>query len=106
MRSFGETSKGADGVGGSQLNTCAYEQYLDKPEVIHAYREQQLIQAPEFIPLSEHGAVEGRFRPRSLDDVRAAAVPAECLYSSLIWHTTAVIITGRHRHFRYNPVLS
>jgi hypothetical protein len=71
VRTFGEASKGADGEGGSQLNTCAYERYFDKPEVIRAYHEQQLIQTPEFTLLSEHEAVGGRFRPRSLDDVRA-----------------------------------
>ncbi|KAI9444530.1 hypothetical protein H4582DRAFT_1909484 [Lactarius indigo] len=53
---------------GSQLNTSAYERYFDKPEVIRAYREQQLIQTPEYTLLSEHEAVGGRFRPRGLDD--------------------------------------
>jgi hypothetical protein len=74
VRTFGEeTSKVADGdnENGSQLNTWALERYFDKPEVIRAYREQQLIQTPEFTLLSEHEAVGGRFRPRSLDDVRA-----------------------------------
>jgi hypothetical protein len=74
VRTFGEeTSKVADGdnESGSQLNTWALERYFDKPEVIRAYREQQLIQTPEFTLLSEHEAVGGRFRPRSLDDVRA-----------------------------------
>ena len=60
-----------DGEGGSQLNTSAYERYFDKPEVIRAYREQQLIQTPEYTLLSEGDAVGGRFRPRGLDDVRA-----------------------------------
>ena len=58
-------------MSGSQLNTWAYERYFDKPEVIRAYRQQQLIQTPEFTPLSEHGTVGGRFGPQSLDDVRA-----------------------------------
>jgi hypothetical protein len=74
VRTFGEeTFKVADGdnESGSQLNTWALERYFDKPEVIRAYREQQLIQTPEFTLLSEHEAVGGRFRPRSLDDVRA-----------------------------------
>lgn len=71
VRTFvGEASKAAEGdnESGSQLNTWAYERYFDKPEVIRAYREQQLIQTPEFTLLSEHEAVGGRFRPRSLDD--------------------------------------
>ena len=73
VRTFEDASKvaGCDNESGSQLNTWAYERYFDKPEVIRAYREQQLIQTPEFTLLSEHGAVGGRFRPRSLDDVRA-----------------------------------
>ncbi|KAH9988944.1 hypothetical protein BJV77DRAFT_719377 [Russula vinacea] len=62
VRTFGESSKGAtDAEGGSQLNTCAYERYFDKPEVIHAYREQQLIQTPEFTLLPEQGLWEGGF---------------------------------------------
>ncbi|KAH8993935.1 hypothetical protein EDB92DRAFT_340219 [Lactarius akahatsu] len=56
------------GDAGSQLNTSAYERYFDKPEVIRAYREQQLIQTPEYTLLSEHEAVGGRFRPRGQDD--------------------------------------
>jgi hypothetical protein len=77
VRTFGEDLKAADGddESGSQLNTWAYERYFDKPEVIRAYREQQLIQTPEFTLLSEHEAVGGRFRPRSLDDVRAYPSP-------------------------------
>ncbi|KAH9980502.1 hypothetical protein BJV74DRAFT_887798 [Russula compacta] len=62
---FGDAAAGSES---SQLNTSAYERYFDKPEVIRAYREQQLIQTPEFTLLSEHEAVGGRFRPRSLDD--------------------------------------
>jgi len=68
VRTFGDAAAGADA---SQLNTSAYERYFDKPEVIRDYREQQLIQTPEFTLLSEHEAVGGRFRPRSLEDVRA-----------------------------------
>jgi hypothetical protein len=72
----------AAGVDGSQLNTSAYERYFDKPEVIRSYREQQVIQTPEFTLLSEHEAVGGRFRPRGLEDVRAelAWLPDSFLY--------------------------
>ncbi|KAH9070701.1 hypothetical protein EDB83DRAFT_2673960 [Lactarius deliciosus] len=63
VRTFG----GGD-AGSQQLNTSAYERYFDKPEVIRAYREQQLIQTPEYTLLSEHEAVGGRFRPRGQDD--------------------------------------
>ena len=71
VRTFGDEA--AEGPQGSQtnLNTSAYERYFDKPEVIRAYREQQLIQTPEFTLLSEGEAVGGRFRPRGLEDVRA-----------------------------------
>jgi hypothetical protein len=71
VRAFGDAAIEGDPEGEQvNLNTSAYERYFDKPEVIHAYREQQLIQTPEFTLLSEHEAVGGRFRPRSLDDVR------------------------------------
>ncbi|KAI0299874.1 hypothetical protein BC826DRAFT_993862, partial [Russula brevipes] len=53
VRTFGDADMGVDGP---QLNTSAYERYFDKPEVIRAYREQQLIQTPEFTLLSEHEA--------------------------------------------------
>ncbi|KAI0275184.1 hypothetical protein BC834DRAFT_36091 [Gloeopeniophorella convolvens] len=62
VRAFG------DGTDGAGLNTSAYERYFDKPEVIRAYRDQQLIQTPEFTLLSEHEAVGGRFRPRGQED--------------------------------------
>jgi hypothetical protein len=72
VRKFGDdAAEGSSEGSQSNLNTSAYERYFDKPEVIHAYREQQLIQTPEFTLLSEGEAVGGRFRPRSLEDVRA-----------------------------------
>jgi hypothetical protein len=71
VRTLGDADADA-GADGPQLNTSAYERYFDKPEVIRAYHEQQLIQTPEFTLLSEHEAVGGRFRPRGLDDVRVA----------------------------------
>ena len=48
-----------------QLNDFARQRYFDRPEVILAYREQQLIQTPEFTLLPEDASVGGRFRPRS-----------------------------------------
>ncbi|KAI9438439.1 hypothetical protein BJY52DRAFT_548818 [Lactarius psammicola] len=66
VRAFG--GEGDASAEGSQLNTSAYERYFDKPDVIRAYREQQLIQTPEYTLLSEHEAVGGRFRPRGQDD--------------------------------------
>jgi hypothetical protein len=93
VRAFGEGE-------GSQLNTSAYERYFDKPEVIRAYREQQLIQTPEFTLLSEHEAVGGRFRPRGLDDVRAelSSVFSFFLNGYSGFNLTYYDATGRYRH--------
>jgi hypothetical protein len=51
------------------LNRNANERYFDRPEVLKAYKEQQIIQTPEFTPLSVAGSVGGRFRPRGGEDV-------------------------------------
>ena len=50
---------GGDTGSDSELNTSTYERYFNKPEVIRAYCEQQLIQTPEYTLLSEHEAVGG-----------------------------------------------
>ncbi|KAG6337062.1 hypothetical protein ID866_2015 [Astraeus odoratus] len=47
------------------LNNVAKQRYFDRPEVIQAYREQQIIETPEFTLLPEDASVGGRFRPRS-----------------------------------------
>ncbi|KAA1468128.1 hypothetical protein DENSPDRAFT_833332 [Dentipellis sp. KUC8613] len=51
-----------------QLNTSAYDRYFERPNVLKAYREQLVIQTPEFTTLPEHAAVGGRFRPRVPDE--------------------------------------
>ncbi|TFY71330.1 hypothetical protein EVG20_g1687 [Dentipellis fragilis] len=51
-----------------QLNTSAYDRYFERPDVLKAYREQLVIQTPEFTTLPEHAAVGGRFRPRVPDE--------------------------------------
>ncbi|KAF7796568.1 hypothetical protein EIP86_007749 [Pleurotus ostreatoroseus] len=56
-----------------QLNTQAYSRYFDRPEVQKAYKEQQVIQTPEFSLLPEDAVVGGRFRPRGSDEVRIHA---------------------------------
>ena len=76
VRAFAGGDAGSD----SELNTSAYERYFDKPEVIRAYREQQLIQTPEYTLLSEHEAVGGRFRPRGQDDVRVLIFFSLCSF--------------------------
>ncbi|KAI6163894.1 hypothetical protein EDD17DRAFT_440613 [Pisolithus thermaeus] len=48
-----------------QQSTVARQRYFDRPDVIKAYREQQIIQTPEFTLLPEDASVGGRFRPRS-----------------------------------------
>ncbi|KAI6047899.1 hypothetical protein EDC04DRAFT_2620490 [Pisolithus marmoratus] len=52
-----------------QQQTVARQRYFDRPDVIKAYREQQIIQTPEFTLLSEDASVGGRFRPRSSAEV-------------------------------------
>ncbi|KAH9829452.1 uncharacterized protein C8Q71DRAFT_404946 [Rhodofomes roseus] len=51
-----------------EINTHAYGRYFDRPEVQKAYKEQQLIQTPEFTQLDEDASVGGRFRPRVAED--------------------------------------
>lgn len=47
------------------LNTTSNQRYFDRPEVLKAYREQQVIQTPEFVNIAENPSVGGRFRPRA-----------------------------------------
>jgi hypothetical protein len=54
------------------LNSHANQRYFDRPDVIQAYREQQIIQTPEFTTLSEDASVGGRFRPRISAEVRSS----------------------------------
>ncbi|KAI0078858.1 hypothetical protein K474DRAFT_1739813 [Panus rudis PR-1116 ss-1] len=51
-----------------ELNKHAYGRYFDRPEVQKAYREQQIIQTPEFSQLPEEAIVGGRFRPRGSEE--------------------------------------
>jgi len=51
-----------------QINSQAYSRYFDQPAVQKAYREQQLIQTPEFTQIDEDANVGGRFRPRGAED--------------------------------------
>ncbi|RDB28499.1 hypothetical protein Hypma_015843 [Hypsizygus marmoreus] len=47
----------------TQINIHANERYFDRPEVLKAYREQVIIQTPEFVNLGS--APAGRLRARS-----------------------------------------
>ncbi|KAF5313248.1 hypothetical protein D9619_002609 [Psilocybe cf. subviscida] len=53
------------------INTVANERYFDRPEVLRAFREQQIIQTPDFEAINESSTVGGRFRPRGAEDETA-----------------------------------
>ncbi len=52
------------------INARGYERYFEQPDVIKAYREQMVIETPEFHNTSEDHVVGGRFRPRLAEGVR------------------------------------
>jgi hypothetical protein len=60
------TSNGESAI---SINIVANDRYFDRPEVLKAFREQEIIQTPEFWPISESSSVGGRFRPRGAEDV-------------------------------------
>lgn len=51
------------------VNVVANDRYFDRPEVVKAFREQVIIQTPEFSSIGESSNVGGRFRPRAAEDV-------------------------------------
>ncbi|KJA28516.1 hypothetical protein HYPSUDRAFT_51300 [Hypholoma sublateritium FD-334 SS-4] len=53
------------------INTVANDRYFDRPEVLKAFREQEIIQTPEFWPIPDSSSVGGRFRPRGAEDESA-----------------------------------
>ncbi|KAG1813345.1 uncharacterized protein BJ212DRAFT_1482799 [Suillus subaureus] len=62
------------------LNSHANQRYFDRPDVIQAYREQQIIQTPEFTTLSEDASVGGRFRPRISAELPESADTSDAIY--------------------------
>lgn len=62
------------------LNSHANQRYFDRPDVIQAYREQQIIQTPEFTTLSEDASVGGRFRPRISAELPESADTSDAVY--------------------------
>jgi hypothetical protein len=56
------------------MNISANDRYFDRPEVVKAYRTQEMIQTPEFINI-ENSAAMGRLRPRNSEDVRVPSTP-------------------------------
>ena len=60
------------------MNIHANDRYFDRPEVVKAYREQLLIQTPEFSNISENPAAMGRLRPRNSEDVCGHNMP--CIF--------------------------
>ncbi|KAG1885532.1 hypothetical protein F4604DRAFT_106447 [Suillus subluteus] len=65
---------------GFGLNSHANQRYFDRPDVIQAYREQQIIQTPEFTTLSEDASVGGRFRPRISAELPESADTSDAVY--------------------------
>ena len=61
----------SDDPGGNAItvNMVANDRYFDRPEVVKAFREQAIIQTPEFSSIGESSNVGGRFRPRAAEDV-------------------------------------
>lgn len=54
---------------GIHINVVANDRYFDRPDVLKAFREQAVIQTPEYEAISESISVGGRFRPRNQDEV-------------------------------------
>jgi hypothetical protein len=54
-------------------NEAANERYFDRPEVVKAYREQQLIQTPDFAEITETPTAMSRLRPRNSEEVRGSS---------------------------------
>ena len=52
------------------INVRGNERYFDRPEVIRAYRAQEIIQTPEYTKIDSNALVgAGRLRPRNAEDV-------------------------------------
>lgn len=51
-----------------QVNTLGNELYFNRPEVLKAYREQLIIQTPEYTNISDIPVVGGRFRVRNSEE--------------------------------------
>ena len=83
-------ANGSSGDGselGIKINVVANDRYFDRPEVLKAFREQAIIQTPEFESIGESSStVGGRFRPRGQEDVCAFLVSEA---SWLIYKTVA-----------------
>ena len=54
------------------LNVQANDRYFERPEVLKAFREQLIIETPQFVHVADLPSVGvgGRFRPRGSGDVR------------------------------------
>ncbi|OAX40058.1 hypothetical protein K503DRAFT_864912 [Rhizopogon vinicolor AM-OR11-026] len=65
---------------GFGLNSHANQRYFDRPDVIQAYREQQIIQTPEFTNLPEDASVGGRFRPRVSAEIPESVDTSDTVY--------------------------
>ncbi|KAJ7040296.1 hypothetical protein C8F04DRAFT_251954 [Mycena alexandri] len=55
-------------AGGSGLNLLAHQSYFERPEVLKAYREQTIIETPEYTNVSDTPSVGGRLRVRTTEE--------------------------------------
>ncbi|KAJ7492314.1 hypothetical protein FB451DRAFT_527544 [Mycena latifolia] len=53
---------------GSGLNLRAHESYFERPDVLKAYREQTIIETPEYSNVADVPSVGGRLRVRTNDE--------------------------------------
>ncbi|KAF7337515.1 PEHE domain-containing protein [Mycena sanguinolenta] len=58
-------------LGSGLNNKRAYESYFDRPEVLKSYREQTIIETPEFTDIADVPSVGGRLRVRTTEENNA-----------------------------------
>ena len=93
-----------DPESGIQINIVANDRYFDRPDVLKAFREQAVIQTPEYEAISESiSGVGGRFRPRNQEEVRLSdcSIPIHlfCLPPQAIIETSDLAYEKRHKRF-------
>ncbi|KAJ6502671.1 hypothetical protein DFH09DRAFT_297510 [Mycena vulgaris] len=63
-----KVAKEFSSASGSGLNLRAHESYFDRPEVLKAYRDQTIIETPEYTNVADIPSVGGRLRVRSSEE--------------------------------------
>jgi hypothetical protein len=79
-----------------EVNNHVKERYFERPEVLKAFKEQQLIETPDFIKLGEVYSVGGRFRPRGSDDVRQSSFTAYNIRADILNQFCPVPLSFHH----------